>query len=208
MKTITIRRDRIQFEHMASCDCGNSHQEAACAAYIDAATIVLEDAGYTADVDLDHGVDSIRHAVYVTMPDGRTWTERGCITEGHYDDAASPSVAKALAVAAEADSAAWAAAQKAYEADCSCLDTPEHEAEYEARTAEFFARVGEQRASEKRIAALQHVTADQLDALRSAYRVGSQHRARRSKRLYVAAVACGVKTPAGDPAWNTIRAAF
>lgn len=129
--TISLRRDRIQFE-----DGGNR----AWAEWVDAATRAIEADGYTADVEAGHGKDTTKFDIFVSVPAaapcgecdecqagepcsepvellfsakferGTTSYQIGCITAGHYQVEATAEVFAAFQAAEAADSAGREAA--------------------------------------------------------------------------------------------------
>jgi hypothetical protein len=127
--TITLKRNKIQFESMESCGCGNSHTTAAYLEWVAAATLAIENAGYTAEVKIGYENDLHKRRLYVD-DDGVVWTMRRnaqykteihCITEGYYDSKPSPTIVAAIELAEQIDDCALNAALTAYRADCSEL---------------------------------------------------------------------------------------
>jgi len=129
---VSISVDAIQFEQAgdALCLCGNSHQEAAEAAWVEAFD---KHPGFLGRIDW--GKDHRRHDYYIDEiaydDDGEevsrvTWwlARRGghevLVCEGGGD--ASPEVIEALRRARDIESAAWDAAWAAADADCGTTD--------------------------------------------------------------------------------------
>jgi len=146
--SISIKRNRIAFEHMESCLCGNSHQEAAQSAWLDAASAIVGDLVIDAEIGYDNDPGAVGRYVESQIvaaqeeesdEEALTWAMDGpkihCITSGHYDEPPPAEVIAAFAALDAADDAAMEAAYAAYIADCSTTDE-----DWEAVEAEGQAR--------------------------------------------------------------------
>lgn len=154
MTTIILTRNRIAFENLAFCECGNGdmHQREAIRAWLDEVVRVVEDAGFSDDSKIKSENNPSAMGIYIEVEreirdeDGDyeatetcLWTDRvkagtfsareaHCITEGHYEDAPSNEVVRAMKVAEDADTKGMEAAEAAYKADCSEYERAEVEA--------------------------------------------------------------------------------